>query len=56
MRHIYYRRGTYLDWLRQTTTSLVTGVAVHILKILQTFVTLDSFIGGVLVNVIDMSF
>ena len=56
MRNICYRRRQYLEWLRQTTTSLVTGVAVHILKILQAFVTLDSFIGGVLVNIIDVSF
>ena len=34
----------------------MTGVAIHIFEILETLVTLDSFIGRVLVNVSDVSF
>ena len=49
-------RKYYLYLLRETATSLVTGVAIHVFKIFQTLFTLDSFISWVLVNVIDVSF
>lgn len=41
--------------LGETTTGLVTGVAVHVFKISQALFTLNSFFGRVLVNVIDVS-
>ena len=49
-------RKYYLYLLWETATSLMTGVAIHIFKIPQALITLDSFIGRVLVNVIDVSF
>ena len=42
--------------LGKTTAGFVTGVAVHVFKISQALFTLNSFIGRVLVNVIDVSF
>ena len=49
-------RKYYLYLLRETATSLMTGVAIHVFKVPQTLFALDSFIGRVLVNVIDVSF